>query len=396
MAIHLKSVVALLKRPSHTRVFLKSMLPPGTQKSDISHLDAAMQWLRTAQDITGNCGVSAGYELVGGWLPAYPETTGYIIPTFLQYGSLSRDESYIDGAIRMGDWEIDIQLPSGLVRGGVGINDYPVVFNTGQVVIGWLALYRATNKAKYLEAANKAVDALVDIQAEDGQWNRHSHNNCPHAYHTRVAWPIMTLYAITRDTKYKHAVQCHVRWVMSLRQDTGWFEQMEFVAGEEPLTHTIAYTLRGLLEIALLSAPALKDELLHAVFQAAENIMYAYERRKCNPYGMPKFLPATFARNWKTSSDYSCLTGNAQIAIIWLKLFEIYKDARLLNAALKILDQLKTMQDMSSRNSGIRGAIPGSNPLRGGYVSVGYPNWATKFFADATMLQEKIMLELEN
>src|SRR5215471_15427541 len=50
------------------------------------HLDGAMLWLCHAQDVAQEGGVSYGFDVKQGcWFPAYPETTGYIIPTFLDY-----------------------------------------------------------------------------------------------------------------------------------------------------------------------------------------------------------------------------------------------------------------------------------------------------------------------
>src|SRR5439155_408815 len=55
------------------------------------HLLAALEWLERAQDATGAGGFARGYSLAWspyfksrGWQPAYPETTGYIIPTLYE------------------------------------------------------------------------------------------------------------------------------------------------------------------------------------------------------------------------------------------------------------------------------------------------------------------------
>ena len=52
-------------------------------------LNAAMAWLCRAQDASHDFGVARAFSLVyqpffggRGWQPSYPETTGYIIPTF--------------------------------------------------------------------------------------------------------------------------------------------------------------------------------------------------------------------------------------------------------------------------------------------------------------------------
>ena len=123
--------------------------------------------------------------------------------------------------------------------------------------------------------------------------------------------------------------------------------------------------------------------------------MRTYEFRKSDPYSLPRYLPATLNEEWKSRDNYSCLTGDAQIAGIWLKIYKLTGDARFLNSALKLLDQVKATQCLNGRNSSIRGGIAGSYPLWGTYAPFNYPNWAAKFFADSLMLQESIMRELE-
>ena len=145
---------------------------------------------RPPQDVAGcGGGLSAGYSFRRGWLPPYPETTGYIIPTFLRYGEHTGDDGWIQRAVRAGDWESEIQLAAGGVRGGQGINPEPVVFNTGQVILGWCALHRTTGHDKYLESATRAADWLLQVQDRDGAWRQNTYEDTPHTYHSRVARP---------------------------------------------------------------------------------------------------------------------------------------------------------------------------------------------------------------
>jgi hypothetical protein len=208
-----------------------------------------MEWLCRAQDITGCGGVSGGYSFDNGWSGPYPETTGYVIPTFLRYADEASDESYRDRAIRMGDWEAEIQLECGAVGGGVGVNDYPIVFNTGQVMIGWNSLYRETGESRYLECSRRAGIWLADIQDDDGKWSRHTYLDLPHAYHTRVAWPMLEVAELCGDDRLRDSACCHFRWVTDHASKNGWIDGMAFSEGEMPLTHTISYTIRGLLDL---------------------------------------------------------------------------------------------------------------------------------------------------
>ena len=49
------------------------------------HLEAAIDWLISAFRATDDRGWAAGYSLLTGWGKPYPETTGYIIPTLIDF-----------------------------------------------------------------------------------------------------------------------------------------------------------------------------------------------------------------------------------------------------------------------------------------------------------------------
>jgi len=387
----------LLSHPSHIRLIFNDLkILSYSMRDNDEHLDAAMQWLCKAQDVTGTGGVAAGYKAQDrGWLPSYPETTGYIIPTFLEYGHIKNDPVFLYRALRMGDWEIEIQLADGAVRGGIGINTYPIVFNTGQVIIGWIALYQETGESRFLNAAVKAADWLADVQDDDGKWSRYTLNNVPHAYHTRVVWPILEVYAQTKNERYKLCAEKYLKWVLSQSKENGWFAYMGFRKEDTPFTHTIAYTIRGLLECAPYFEKNFQKEIMSVVRIASENIINCYERRKRSFDQYPPPLYGTLNEKWESKDRYSCVTGNAQLAIIWLKLYKLYRNPYYLNAGVKILEQVKAMQCFL-QNPEIRGAIPGSYPCWGKYEPFSFPNWATKFFADALILKKSILIEHED
>ena len=359
------------------------------------HLKEAINWLDRAQE-NGKGGVSAGFNLRTGWLPPYPETTGYIISTFIDYYKLTGQKDYLHKAIRLGEWEMSIQLPSGALPGGIGINDYPIVFNTAQVILGWVHLYKITNDFKFLKPAIKAADWLVNVQDADGKWSKFTYNNTPHTYHSRVAWALLEVGNITKTKNYFVSAQKNIEWVLNQYVDNNlWINYMGFTKDEIPFTHTVAYTIRGLVEAAQYLETTSKEKVLNLVYKFSEKLLHFYERSKHNPYAVPKYLPARINNQWKSKSQYSCLTGNAQIAIIWLKVYQLNQDARFINAALKIIDQLKAIQSLDSLNLGIKGGLAGSYPIYGRYMKFIYPNWATKFLADAIMLQEEVLVKIE-
>ena len=377
--------LSMFRRPAHVKVLLRNGRGQAEAiAGDEQHLDAALGWLCRAQDITGSGGVSAGYHLARGWRPAFPETTGYIIPTFLAAADRLAEEEYRRRAERMGDWEIDIQLDSGAVRGGVGLNPDPLVFDTGQVILGWMALYQATAQDRYLSAAVRAADWLTGIQDEDGGWSRHTFQGLARVYHSRVAWAVLSVYQQTGRERYLGCGRRHLEWVLSQAVEKAWFRRMAFDDHTPPLTHTIAYTLRGLWECARI----LKDEQApRVVAEACGHIIDRYHLAEPEPSADgPAYLPATLDKNWAPGdTSYSCLTGNAQLALLWLNLYRTAGGERYRSAAGRLIDGVKATQSLTSGNGAIRGAVPGSRPHRGGYLSYAYPNWAAKFFADALM-----------
>lgn len=341
---------------------------------------AGIAWLLKAQKATKDGGVSARYSLVYGWASSYPETTGYIIPTILDYSEAYNQPTLTSKALEMAEWEISIQQADGSFIGGAC--EEPVgklVFDTGQILFGLVRAYLFTKDEKFLQAAIKAGDWLCSIQSEDGCWIKHSFNTIPHSYHSRVAWAIARLFETTGEDKYKQTVYNHADWVISNQLTNGWFQYAGFTEYNSlaPYTHTIAYTIRGLLEIGIIFNDS---KYINAAKTAADRILTLISSEG--------YLWGAYDREWNTKGKFICLTGNAQMVIILLKLFSITNDKKYYNGAKNLNSYLKKRQYLGSRSSNIFGAIGGSWPIWGEYERLSYPNWATKFFVDALILED--------
>ena len=78
------------------------------------------------------------------------------------------------------------------------------------------------------------------------------------------------------------------------------------------------------------------------------------------------------------------------MAIVWLKLYGVYNENAYLEASQRMINLLIFVQSRGLKeDEDTLGAIPGSFPLWGRYESFAFPNWATKFFCDALMLEEE-------
>jgi len=356
------------------------------------HLLAALDWLARAQAAGGDGGFARGYSLAWspyfrsrGWQPSYPETTGYIIPTlYLAARHLGRPE-LAQRAERAASWEVEIQLPSGAVRGGVmGEHLSPAVFNTGQVLFGWLAAFAETGSGVFAGAARRAASFLLATLDEDGLWRRGNSrfaNARATLYNTRTAWGLAAAGRLLGAPEFTAAAARNFRAVARRQHDDGWLPDCCLSDPFRPLLHTIAYAIRGLLE----GGRMLQDDRLigHAAV-AAERIAAAVE-----PDGR---LPGRFAAGWKPAVSWSCLTGQAQMVNIWLRLFEITGEPKWLGPVGPVLRFLKSTQNRTSRDPGLRGGVKGSYPLGAEYGPYQTLNWATKFFVDALIRHERITL----
>ncbi len=345
-------------------------------------LQAAIDWLCLTHDVTGRRGSSLGYHLVRGWLPAFPETTGYIIGTLLDHGARAGDPSLVERAGEMGDWEIEVQNPDGGVMQGALRNPpgRSIAFNTGMVVFGWLDLYEELGTERFLEAAVRAGRWLEQAQSPDGTWQGdHEHHGIPHAYDARVAWALVRLGQVTGDGRFLETAVRHLDWVLSAQRPNGWFEWCAFRPGDPPNSHGLAYTTRGLLE----SGALLDDErYTEAALRTAHALSGLY--RKLGR------LPATYDRDWTPRARYVCVTGLAQNGGVWLRLHQETGDATLLHAGLEAVEQAAGLQSRG-RWRATDGAVPGSFPLYGRYAPLQYPNWAAKFLADSLALRLRVI-----
>jgi len=137
------------------------------------HLEAAIDWLCRAQDVRAlerdAGGFSAGWSFEDGWLPSYPETTGYIIETLLAASRVLNRPELVGRARRAIDWELSLQHENGAFPGHFGeAGSHPVIFNTGQIMHGLLAGHLQLGRTECLQAAAKAGWWLARQQDEDG------------------------------------------------------------------------------------------------------------------------------------------------------------------------------------------------------------------------------------
>lgn len=344
------------------------------------HLVAAIDWVERAYAATGDGGISKGFDLLRNrWAPSYPETTGYTIPTLLN-AAVALDRPELRAlALSLADYLLKNTTPEGGVAHWASSTSYPIVFDTGQVMFGWLAAFDASGDERYLQAAVRAGDWLVSLQHPSGSWKDYQHLDVEKVIDTRVAWALIELHQHTNQNAYQQAAVRNLEWALQSQDADGWFRHCVFVEGEDPFTHTLAYTAEGLFECG-----CLLNEVRY--IEAARLTADALLTRQ-HPDGR---LPSTYSSAWRETSRSSCLTGNCQMSCLWLRFYETSGNRTYYDAAKKAIMFVARTQNLTTSNPNIRGAIAGSYPIYGRYERFKYPNWAAKFFIDALLMLDKV------
>lgn len=342
-------------------------------------VEASVKWLLRAQECSASAdgGVASHFSLKDGWATSYPETTGYIVPTLLQFAATNGRADVRDAARRMLAWLQSIQLEDGSFQGGnIGAEPrVPVVFNTGQILFG-LAAGVAEWGVGHVRPAQAAADWLVSVQDEDGAWRKFRSpftTRGPKTYETHVAWALLEADRVIPGRGYGDAALKQIHWAVSRQIQSGWFEDCGLGENDTPITHTIGYALRGIVEGWRYSGEA---ELLAAA-------------RRCADFIVPKvgsngWLAGKFDRAWNSAANWVCITGSAQLAHCFLLLHEATSVSRYLEVARRLNCFVRSTIHLQG-DPDVVGGVKGSFPVHGDYGPYRFLNWAAKFAIDSNV-----------
>lgn len=345
----------------------------------------AADWLLRAQDAGADDGVSYGYFPVAqarGWDVSYPETTGYIMTSLLAYGRRAGRPELVDRVARMGHWEAAVQMPSGAVQGGKltsAERQSAATFNTGMVLDGFVSLLETRSDGVVAAAAERAAAFLIGDLNEKGLFKTNGSfvsQRTIKLYNVLCAWALYRYGNLSGDQAACDAALRAAEGALAFQAANGWFAENCLSHPAQPLTHTIGYTLQGLLEVSALAG---REDIQDAVERGFAPLVQAIESNG--------YLAGRFDADWRPAVPWSCLTGSAQLAIVGYRLSALGAAQDYGAAADRLVNHLKALQRGDTGNPGIDGALAGSYPIFGGYMTGGYPNWATKYFLDALMHQ---------
>src|SRR6185295_8061008 len=223
---------------------------------------------------------------------------------------------YREPARRMAVWEVKEQMPDGGIRAGTMDADVvaPTIFNTGQVLFGLARATLETGDESIRAALERAADWLVSAQDDDGCWRKFPSpftTTKTATYNTRCAFGLVRAYTAVSKQSYLDAADRNVKWALGEALPNGWLPGNCLVhqVNDSALTHTIAYSIRGILEVGIRLG---KDSYVEHALRMGRAVAQAQR-----PDGS---LSAYYLPDWSAATSWSCVTGNAQMALNWLLL----------------------------------------------------------------------------
>ena len=346
------------------------------------NVNAVLLWLKASFDATNQRGSAAFHSRLRfprtGWSAAYPETTGYIIETLLDYYEFSGEQWLFDYSKNAADWICTLQKENGALPGGLGENGEESVFNTGMMLFGLVRIFEKTQDEKYKKNIEKAVNWLLSILEKEGSWKQGAYiKHYVPSYYTRVVWAILEANKVLENDKIPILMQHALNFYKAKVNENASVKDWAFEANKSAFTHTIAYTQRGFLEVGIL----LNDnESISIAKSIALKINDLFIKNKK--------IAGTYNENWQPDHSFICLTGNAQLSLNASRIFEHSGDVFYHNLAKKIF---QTVENAPSRIpiKGYHGSIDGSSPIWEKYIKFASPNWAAKFWLDAFFILNK-------
>jgi hypothetical protein len=363
------------------------------------HVKAVIDWILNAQSACGcGGGIPAYYTLRGGFSNPYPETSGYIITSLLAGYNHFHDESYKSAAVDIADWLTSRQLDSGAMRCNIehprsmldknrsGIDVSKIfLFDCGAILEGLTNMWKQIPEDRFRLSSIRLADYMISNQEDNGLWEKDLYFPYFGTHQTRTMWALINAGRTFNKSEYiDSALRCLNKLKLNVKPNA-YIANCHFVQEENEdfgLTHPIAYAIEGFFEAGIMLG-------LREFSEIAINVGYELQRMAENRQQM---FFSHYNSHWEPVSSYQCVTGNIQIAMMWLKIAKYTGDDALISTAIKFLNFIRNcMIDTETEIAGVRGAIQGSFPIYGRYCPYAFPNWGAKFFIDASLLELEAM-----
>jgi malonyl-CoA O-methyltransferase len=317
----LRCVSRTLQVPWHFRRGRSRMRPADVDPPPMR----ALRWIRDNQLLGGGIRVQSGHSR------GYPEVTGYLIPTLLDYGET-------DLATDLTRWLLDIQRPDGSFPDPDQGRSY--VFDTGQVLRGLLAAARLVPEAE--AAARRAADYLCTQMIDGGA------GGFPAVYSGKWWVETAQLYVLPPLVEAAEKLG-RPDYRQSAERCLEYYLRHPAFLRIGDLTHFLAYQVEALIDLG-------RTDLAQGVLDQLR------ARQRSNGA-----VRGAGGRLWV------CIPGLAQLAVCWYKLGQWEPADRAL--------------DWVERHQRPDGGFRGSSGLGASYKQDVEVSWGPKYYLDAHLLR---------
>lgn len=294
-------------------------------------LEGAVRWVQRHVLASGGIAISSQQRV------AYPEVTGYYVPTLLGLGER-------DLARAFADWLVTVQRADGSF-GGPGAEE-SFAFDTGQVVRGWTAMLPThpelatplRRACDWLLAAGDAATGRLPVPRPGAAWSLGERGEVSEAIHLYVLAPLAAAGDLLDEPRYRRFAERGRDYYL------GAVDCTRFDAPNH-LTHFYAYVQEALLELGC------QDEARRGMADVA--------RWQQENGAIPAY----------SDVPWVCATGIAQLAGVWFRLGETAR-------AEHALAFLAALQNQS-------GGFFGSYGVGAAYFPDQEPSWGVKYAIEA-------------
>ncbi len=360
--------------------------PPYKSLSNQEHMAMILDWFARAQKASGDGGIPAKYRPYdfseSALYPSYPETSGYILSSLLTYEEYFNAKSGVD--IRaLVQFLLNTQLECGAFPGGHAKMKNHLkgsYFNSGQILLGLVSyLKRNSGDLEVESAISRCVNWMSNQIQAGGTVRDEATFRGYRNYYARATYGLISgALVLKNEGSLQKAKELNDR-ICDQQCEDGWIPTWGF-EDDRAVLHTIAYTLRGLVESGLLLG---ESRHIAAVEKSLKSLL------KVQVKWAGKTMPPSFyLRSWKMGNGEICPTGIAQLALVLFRLSEAQGNPEYRKLGNEMIEGLKPFHIRGQRDTWLNGTLPGSWPINGLYQPLDLVNWSIKFYFDGLMISE--------
>ena len=282
----------------------------------------------------------------------------------------------------MAEWECEIQLAEGILPTLAWTGPTLRWSSTpGRWIFGLLAAHNAGGDGRFVDAARRAAAWLAAVQERDGSWRRFDYRDTVHVYNTRTAWALDRARAERPGRDGPRGGRAAPRLGVGpagagrlvsecrIRARRGPIPPHHRLirprACSRPASGSIAPTMWLAAELRLpRPSPARGGRWIHR-----RNV-----RLRLAPH-CPLLVP-----------DRQCPDGGPVASAD-----ERHRRCRLSGSGRARLDPAQAEPGLRRREPDVRGPSRARTRSWGRYLFGTFPNWATKFFMDALLMEELVV-----